>query len=63
MYPLHGGDLLLFKTPISFIDHLQEFFGALLASCTLVIPPFNQLKEKIFYIVDFLQVYEQVKDY
>ncbi|KAL2514087.1 putative acyl-activating enzyme 19 [Forsythia ovata] len=57
IYPLHGGDLLLFKTPISFIDHLQEFLGALLASCTLVIPPFNQLKENIFYIVDFLQGY------
>ncbi|KAK3003938.1 hypothetical protein RJ639_018691 [Escallonia herrerae] len=35
LYPLHGEELLLFKTSISFIDHLQEFLGALLTSCTL----------------------------
>lgn len=55
-YPLHEGDVVLCKTAISFIDHMQEFLGAVLSSCTLVIPPFNQLKENIFYIVDFLQV-------
>ncbi|KAH6767584.1 hypothetical protein C2S52_018567 [Perilla frutescens var. hirtella] len=57
MYPLHEGDAVLFKTAISFIDHMQEFLGAVLSTCTLVIPPFNQLKENIFYIVDFLQGY------
>ncbi|KAI3448987.1 hypothetical protein Pfo_005652 [Paulownia fortunei] len=57
MYPLHEGDVVLFKTAISFIDHMQEFLGAVLSSCTLVIPPFNQLKENIFYVVDFLQGY------
>ncbi|KAL8542513.1 hypothetical protein ACS0TY_003394 [Phlomoides rotata] len=56
-YPLHEGDVVLFKTAISFIDHLQEFLGAVLSTCTLVIPPFNQLKENIFYVVDFLQGY------
>ncbi|XP_019187640.1 PREDICTED: putative acyl-activating enzyme 19 isoform X1 [Ipomoea nil] len=57
LYPLQLEDLLLFKTSISFIDHLQEFLGALLATCTLVIPPFNQLKENLFYIVNILQEY------
>ncbi|XP_057800339.1 putative acyl-activating enzyme 19 isoform X2 [Salvia miltiorrhiza] len=57
MYPLHEGDVVLFKTSISFIDHLQEFLGSVLSTCTLVIPPFSQLKENIFYIIDFLQGY------
>ncbi|PIN15871.1 Acyl-CoA synthetase [Handroanthus impetiginosus] len=56
-YPLQERDLMLFKTPISFIDHLQEFLGAILTTCTLVIPPFNRLKENMFYVVDFLQGY------
>ncbi|KAL0410910.1 UNVERIFIED_CONTAM: putative acyl-activating enzyme 19 [Sesamum latifolium] len=56
-YPIHEGDVVLFETAISFIDHLQEFLGAVLTTCTLVIPPFNQLKENIFYVVDFLQGY------
>lgn len=30
MYPLHEGDVVLFKTAISFIDHMQEFLGAVL---------------------------------
>ncbi|KAK4416134.1 putative acyl-activating enzyme 19 [Sesamum alatum] len=57
VYPLYEGDVVLFKTAISFIDHMQEFLGAVLTTCTLVIPPFNQLKENIFYVVDFLQGY------
>lgn len=61
MYPLHEGDVVLFKTSISFIDHMQEFLGSVLSTCTLVIPPFNQLKENIFYIIDFLQVYEKCR--
>ncbi|XP_073137111.1 putative acyl-activating enzyme 19 isoform X2 [Henckelia pumila] len=57
LYPLEEGDLVLFKTPISFIDHLSEFLGAILANCMLVTPPFNQLKENILYVIDFLQGY------
>lgn len=30
LYPLYGEELLLFKTSISFIDHLQEFLAPLL---------------------------------
>ncbi|CAA0842497.1 Putative acyl-activating enzyme 19 [Striga hermonthica] len=57
MYPLHEGDVVLFKTAVGFIDHMQEFLGALLSTCTLVIPPFNQLKENVYSVVDFLQGY------
>ncbi|XP_042016870.1 putative acyl-activating enzyme 19 isoform X1 [Salvia splendens] len=57
MYPLHEGDVVLFKTSISFIDHMQEFLGSILSTCTLVIPPFSQLKENVFCIIDFLQGY------
>ncbi|KAG9150683.1 hypothetical protein Leryth_008162 [Lithospermum erythrorhizon] len=56
-YPLEGNEFLLFKTPVSFIDHLQEFLGALLTTCTLIVPPLKQLKENMFYIADFLQAY------
>ncbi|XP_062101157.1 putative acyl-activating enzyme 19 isoform X4 [Humulus lupulus] len=57
LYPLNGDETLLFKTSISFVDHLQEFFSALLTACTLVIPPFNQLKANLFSIIDFIQAY------
>lgn len=56
MYPLQGEEHLLFKTSISFIDHVQEFLGAILSACTLVVPPFNELNENVFSIVNFLQV-------
>ncbi|KAM3684926.1 hypothetical protein ACJW31_11G079800 [Castanea mollissima] len=56
-YPLHGEELLLFKTSISFVDHLQEFLGAILTACTLVIPPYKDLKENVFSVFDFLQAY------
>lgn len=55
--------MVLFKTQISFIDHLPEFLGAILANCTLVTPPFNQLKENILSVIDFLQVHEKIYDY
>ncbi|KAL0346453.1 UNVERIFIED_CONTAM: putative acyl-activating enzyme 19, partial [Sesamum calycinum] len=32
-YPLHEGDVVLFKTAISFVDHMQEFLGAVLTTC------------------------------
>ncbi|KAL8204386.1 hypothetical protein R6Q57_010009 [Mikania cordata] len=57
MYPLHGEETLLFKTSISFIDHLQEILGALLTSCTLVIPFYSGLKENIVTITEYLQDY------
>ncbi|XP_061944364.1 putative acyl-activating enzyme 19 isoform X3 [Populus nigra] len=56
LYPLHGEEALLFKTSISFIDHLQEFLSAMLTTCTLVIPPFHELKEYPFSLVNVLQV-------
>ncbi|KAL3516700.1 hypothetical protein ACH5RR_023602 [Cinchona calisaya] len=57
LYPLHGEEHLVFKTSISFIDHLQEFLSGILTSSTLVVPPFNELKENILCVVDFLQIY------
>lgn len=57
MYPLRGEETLLFKTSVGFIDHLQEILGALLTSCTLVIP-FNVLKENILSIFEYLQVHQ-----
>ncbi|XP_051123700.1 putative acyl-activating enzyme 19 [Andrographis paniculata] len=57
MYPPDEGDVMLFKTAISFIDHMQEYIGAMLSTCTLVIPPFKQLKDNMFNVVDFLQGY------
>lgn len=61
LYPMQGEELLLFKTSISFIDHLQEFIAAILTTCTLVIPPFNELKENLFSVVNFLQVHFDVE--
>ncbi|XP_062015768.1 putative acyl-activating enzyme 19 isoform X1 [Rosa rugosa] len=55
LYPLNGEEVLLFKTAISFVDHFQEFLNAILTGSALVIPPFNQLKQNVFFIVDFLQ--------
>lgn len=55
LYPMHGQDYLVFKTSISFIDHLQEFLSGILTTSTLVVPPFNVLKENILCMVDFLQ--------
>lgn len=59
VYPLCGEEFLLFKTSISFIDHLQEFLSALLTGCTLVIPPFQELKNNPLSLVDYLKVNEQ----
>ncbi|GKV07469.1 hypothetical protein SLEP1_g19246 [Rubroshorea leprosula] len=57
LYPLHGVELLLFKTSISFIDHLQEFLTGILTACTLVIPPFTKIKANMFSVIDFLKAY------
>lgn len=56
LYPMLEEEILLFKTSISFIDHLQEFLGPILSACKLVIPPFNQLKRNPFHVVDYLKV-------
>ncbi|CAM0912418.1 unnamed protein product [Alopecurus aequalis] len=37
--PLCSDDVLLFKTSVSFVDHLQEFLSAVLTSTTLIVPP------------------------
>ncbi|KAL5834751.1 hypothetical protein ACOSQ4_014248 [Xanthoceras sorbifolium] len=57
LYPPHGEDILLFKTSISFIDHLQEIFSAILTACTLVIPPVIELKRNLISIIEVLQAY------
>ncbi|XP_077237805.1 AMP-dependent synthetase and ligase family protein [Tasmannia lanceolata] len=57
LFPLHGEDILLFKTSISFVDHLQEFLSAILTCTPLIIPPYEELKENPFYLVDFLKMY------
>lgn len=57
LYPLHGKELLLFKTSISFVDHLQEFLASMLCACTLVVPPLNKLKHNALVVADFLEAY------
>ncbi|XP_021283287.1 putative acyl-activating enzyme 19 isoform X2 [Herrania umbratica] len=57
LYPMHGEELLLFKTSISFVDHLQEFLAASLTACTLVVPPFTELRQNVLSIIEFLQAY------
>ncbi|CAH2079524.1 unnamed protein product [Thlaspi arvense] len=56
-YPIVGKQQLAFKTSVGFIDHLQEFLGAILNSTPLVIPPFTLLKENMMCILDFLEAY------
>ena len=55
-FPVHSGDILLFKTPVSFIDHLQEILAPVLSCTPLIIPPSNDLKAYPFYLVDILKV-------
>ncbi|XP_010268207.1 PREDICTED: putative acyl-activating enzyme 19 isoform X2 [Nelumbo nucifera] len=57
LFPLLGGEVLLFKTSVSFIDHIQEFLSAILTSTPLVLPPFEEFKANPYYIVDFLKAY------
>lgn len=56
LFPSSGEELLLFKTSISFIDHIQEFLSAILTSSALIIPPMKELKEKLYSVVNFIQV-------
>lgn len=55
-FPVCSGEILLFKTPISFVDHLQEILTAVLSCTPLIIPPFDDLKVYPFYLVDILKV-------
>ncbi|XP_038907107.1 putative acyl-activating enzyme 19 isoform X2 [Benincasa hispida] len=56
-FPCSREELLLFKTSISFIDHIQEFLSAILTSSALVIPPMKELKENLCSVVNFIQAY------
>ncbi|ANM69164.1 AMP-dependent synthetase and ligase family protein [Arabidopsis thaliana] len=57
LYPVVGEQRFAFKTSVGFIDHIQEFLGAILSSTALVIPPFTLLKENMISIIDFLEEY------
>ncbi|CAN1765498.1 Putative acyl-activating enzyme 19 [Linum perenne] len=57
LYPVGSEEILIFKASISFVDHLQEFLCAMLSACTVVIPPFRELKDNPPSIVNFLQAY------
>ncbi|KAJ8499034.1 hypothetical protein OPV22_009586 [Ensete ventricosum] len=57
LIPLCSKDILLFKTSTSFIDHLQEFLGAILTCTLLIIPPFNELKANPICLVNLLKAY------
>ncbi|KAK0596820.1 hypothetical protein LWI29_019345 [Acer saccharum] len=61
LYPLHGEYILLFKTSISFIDHLQQFYSAVLIACTLVEPPVIELKRNLFGIIEVLQLVDECR--
>ncbi|MCL7045729.1 hypothetical protein MKW94_008913, partial [Papaver nudicaule] len=57
LFPILKEETLLFKTPISFVDHFQEFLSAMLTCAPLVIPPCQELKANPLCIVDFLKAY------
>ncbi|KAI3953218.1 hypothetical protein MKX01_042213 [Papaver californicum] len=56
-FPVHKEETFLFRTPISFVDHLQEFLGAILTCAPLVIPPCQEIKANPLCIVDFVKAY------
>ncbi|KAF6148621.1 hypothetical protein GIB67_042580 [Kingdonia uniflora] len=55
-FPLQEEEILMFKTSISFIDHMQEFLSAILTCKPLLIPPFEELKANPFCIVDYIKI-------
>uniref|UniRef100_A0A7N1A7L5 4-coumarate--CoA ligase n=1 Tax=Kalanchoe fedtschenkoi TaxID=63787 RepID=A0A7N1A7L5_KALFE len=57
-YPMSTDEVLLFKTSVSFVDHLQEVLGPVLCGATMIIPPPGMMKENAFHLVDILQVYQ-----
>ncbi|XP_025811498.1 putative acyl-activating enzyme 19 isoform X2 [Panicum hallii] len=55
--PLCSDDVLLFKTSISFVDHLQEFLSAVLTCTTLVIPPPSEWRANPASLANLIKVY------
>ncbi|KAG8094108.1 hypothetical protein GUJ93_ZPchr0012g20520 [Zizania palustris] len=55
--PLCPDDVLLFKTSVSFVDHLQEFFSAVLTCTTLVIPPPNDWRVNPASLTNLIKAY------
>uniref|UniRef100_A0A0E0PSK2 4-coumarate--CoA ligase n=1 Tax=Oryza rufipogon TaxID=4529 RepID=A0A0E0PSK2_ORYRU len=55
--PLCSDDLLLFKTSVSFVDHLQEFLSAVLTCTTLVIPPPNDWRANPASLANLIKAY------
>ncbi|WVZ82903.1 hypothetical protein U9M48_030110 [Paspalum notatum var. saurae] len=56
--PLCSDDLLLFKTSVSFVDHLQEFLSAVLTCTTLVIPPPSEWRANPASLANLIKVYQ-----
>ncbi|KAF8775730.1 hypothetical protein HU200_004282 [Digitaria exilis] len=54
--PLCSDDVLLFKTSISFVDHLQEFLAAVLSCTTLVIPPPSEWRANPASLANLIKV-------
>ncbi|XP_006655708.2 putative acyl-activating enzyme 19 [Oryza brachyantha] len=55
--PLCSDDVLLFKTSVSFVDHLQEFLSAMLTCTTLVIPPPNDWRANPAFLANLIKAY------
>ncbi|GJN01116.1 hypothetical protein PR202_ga18355 [Eleusine coracana subsp. coracana] len=55
--PLCSDDVLLFKTSISFVDHLQEFLSAVLTCTKLVIPPPSEWRANPASLTNLIKVY------
>ncbi|OQU75702.1 hypothetical protein SORBI_3010G009200 [Sorghum bicolor] len=55
--PLCSDDVLLFKTSVSFVDHLQEFLSAVLTCTTLVIPPPSEWRANPASVANLIKVY------
>ncbi|KAF0916535.1 hypothetical protein E2562_007612 [Oryza meyeriana var. granulata] len=55
--PLCSDDVLLFKTSVSFVDHLQEFLSAVLTCTTLVIPPLNDWRANPASLANLIKAY------
>lgn len=55
--PLCSDDVLLFKTSVSFVDHLQEFFSAVLTCTTLVILPPNDWRANPASLANLIKAY------
>jgi acyl-CoA synthetase len=54
--PLCSDDVLLFKTSISFVDHLQEFLSAVLTCTILVIPPPSEWRANPASLANLIKV-------